>query len=108
MQLNMMDREKRLEYFGKFIRTKKIEHLQGDQQRNGPDSVHSTNSWAEGVKSSKCLTTLDLTSLGVGSCVGTGMYLVSGMVARSVAGPGVVISFIIAAIASIFSGVYYK
>ncbi|KAK0073272.1 hypothetical protein PV325_009989 [Microctonus aethiopoides] len=101
MQLNMMDREKRLEYFGKFIRTKKIEHLQGDQQRNA-------NSWAEGVKSSKCLTTLDLTSLGVGSCVGTGMYLVSGMVARSVAGPGVVISFIIAAIASIFSGVYYK
>ena len=54
----------------------------------------------------KCLTTLDLTSLGVGSCVGTGMYLVAGMVARSVAGPGVVISFIIAAIASIFSGEY--
>lgn len=40
----MMDREKRLEYFGKFIRTKKIEHLQGDQQRNGPDSVHSSDS----------------------------------------------------------------
>lgn len=52
----------------------------------------------------KCLTTLDLTSLGVGSCVGTGMYLVAGMVAKTVAGPGVVISFIIAAIASIFSG----
>lgn len=32
------------------------------------------------------------------------MYLVAGMVARSVAGPGVVVSFIIAAIASIFSG----
>lgn len=52
----------------------------------------------------KCLTTLDLTSLGVGSCVGTGMYLVAGMVARNVAGPGVVVSFIIAAVASIFSG----
>ena len=52
----------------------------------------------------KCLTTLDLTSLGVGSCVGTGMYLVAGMVAHNVAGPGVVISFIIAAVASIFSG----
>lgn len=34
------------------------------------------------------------------------MYLVAGMVARSVAGPGVVFSFIIAAIASIFSGEY--
>ncbi|KAF2881062.1 hypothetical protein ILUMI_25111 [Ignelater luminosus] len=55
----------------------------------------------------KCLTTLDLTSLGVGSCVGTGMYLVSGMVARNYAGPGVVFSFIIAAVASIFSGACY-
>lgn len=52
----------------------------------------------------KCLTTLDLTSLGVGSCCGTGMYLVAGMVARNIAGPGVVFSFIIAAVASIFSG----
>lgn len=52
----------------------------------------------------KCLTTLDLTSLGVGSCCGTGMYLVAGMVAKTIAGPGVVLSFFIAAIASIFSG----
>lgn len=36
--------------------------------------------------------------------MGTGMYLVAGMVAKNVAGPGVVISFIIAAVASIFSG----
>lgn len=52
----------------------------------------------------KCLTTLDLTSLGVGSCCGTGMYLVAGMVAKTIAGPGVVLSFFIAAVASIFSG----
>ncbi|XP_026497032.1 cationic amino acid transporter 3 [Vanessa tameamea] len=56
---------------------------------------------------SRCLTTLDLTSLGVGSCVGTGMYLVAGMVARKFAGPGVALSFIIAALASIFSGSCY-
>lgn len=55
----------------------------------------------------KCLTTLDLTSLGVGSCCGTGMYLVAGMVARNVAGPGVILSFMIAALASIFSGACY-
>jgi solute carrier family 7 (cationic amino acid transporter), member 14 len=54
--------------------------------------------------SQKCLTTLDLTSLGVGSCCGTGMYLVAGMVARNIAGPGVILSFVIAAVASIFSG----
>ncbi|XP_076328719.1 putative cationic amino acid transporter [Tachypleus tridentatus] len=60
-----------------------------------------------GNKLKKCLTTFDLISLGVGSCVGTGMYLVSGMVARNVAGPGVVLSFLIAAVASLFSGVCY-
>jgi len=32
------------------------------------------------------------------------MYLVAGMVAKNIAGPGVIISFIIAAVASIFSG----
>jgi cationic amino acid transporter 14 len=36
------------------------------------------------------------------------MYLVAGMVARNYAGPGVVFSFIIAAVASIFSGKYEK
>lgn len=53
------------------------------------------------------MTTLDLTSLGVGSCCGTGMYLVAGMVARNIAGPGVVLSFVIAAVASIFSGIFF-
>ncbi|CAK9818017.1 Probable cationic amino acid transporter [Anthophora quadrimaculata] len=104
MKLELMDREKGLELFGKFIRTKNPESLHGEQGKTGPEPLHPTDSKQ---KLQKCLTTLDLTSLGVGSCVGTGMYLVAGMVARSVAGPGVVISFIIAAIASIFSGACY-
>lgn len=52
----------------------------------------------------KCLNTIDLTSLGVGSCLGTGMYVVTGLVARRFAGPAVILSFIIAAVASLFSG----
>lgn len=52
----------------------------------------------------KVLSTFDLISLGVGSCVGTGMYVVAGLVAKNVAGPAVILSFIIAAVASILSG----
>ncbi|XP_021252501.1 probable cationic amino acid transporter [Numida meleagris] len=61
----------------------------------------------QGARLAKVLTTLDLISLGVGSCVGTGMYVVSGLVAKEMAGPGVIVSFIIAAVASILSGVCY-
>ncbi|KAH8421481.1 hypothetical protein KR009_008767, partial [Drosophila setifemur] len=79
----------------KLIRTKDVKQLQdGNAQPQKP-------------KLTKCLNTLDLTSLGIGSCCGTGMYLVAGMVAQKIAGPGVIISFIIAAIASIFSGACY-
>ncbi|XP_044752454.1 probable cationic amino acid transporter isoform X1 [Coccinella septempunctata] len=85
--------------FSKLIRTKNVENLQEQTK------IHVQDSKAQ--KLTKCLTTLDLTSLGVGSCVGTGMYLVAGMVAKNVAGPGVVFSFIIAAVASIFSGACY-
>lgn len=85
-----------LTIFGKLIRTKNVEQLQGEVGLHEPDDKKR--------KLQKCLTTLDLTSLGVGSCVGTGMYLVAGMVAKNYAGPGVIFSFIIAAVASIFSG----
>ncbi|XP_018409272.1 PREDICTED: probable cationic amino acid transporter [Nanorana parkeri] len=62
---------------------------------------------SHGTKLARVLTTVDLVSLGVGSCVGTGMYVVSGLVAKEMAGPGVIVSFIIAAVASILSGVCY-
>ncbi len=63
-----------------------------------------TGGETQGRELKKVLTTLDLVSLGVGSCCGTGMYVVAGLVARDVAGPGVILSFVVAAIASILSG----
>ncbi|XP_069690650.1 solute carrier family 7 member 14 [Periplaneta americana] len=102
-QLNRADLKRDgLALFSKLIRTKNVEGLQGEVLHGPPQPQDPKK-----LKLKKCLTTLDLTSLGVGSCVGTGMYLVAGMVARHYAGPGVVFSFIIAAIASIFSGACY-
>ncbi|PNF43297.1 putative cationic amino acid transporter [Cryptotermes secundus] len=105
-QLNQLNRAelKRdgLALFSKLIRTKNVESMQGEVPHGTSESQDPKK-----MKLKKCLTTLDLTSLGVGSCVGTGMYLVAGMVARNYAGPGVVFSFIIAAVASIFSGACY-
>lgn len=56
---------------------------------------------------SKCLTTWDLTSLGIGATLGAGIYVVSGQVAASIAGPAVILSFALAAITSILSGLCY-
>uniref|UniRef100_W5KFW3 Solute carrier family 7 member 14a n=1 Tax=Astyanax mexicanus TaxID=7994 RepID=W5KFW3_ASTMX len=87
-------------FSSRVLRTKPVESMLDSSAGTAGTGPH-------GTKLARVLTTVDLVSLGVGSCVGTGMYVVSGLVAKEMAGPGVIVSFIIAAVASILSGVCY-
>ncbi|CAH8843656.1 unnamed protein product [Trichobilharzia szidati] len=64
----------------------------------------------EGTKKTelkRCLTAFDLAALGIGTTLGAGLYILVGDVARTVAGPGVMLSFFVAAVASVLSGLCY-
>jgi APA family basic amino acid/polyamine antiporter len=55
----------------------------------------------------KCLTAFDLALLGIGCAIGTGIFVLTGIAAATQSGPAVVISFIIAGVASGFAALAY-
>ncbi|WP_317311820.1 amino acid permease [Clostridium thermobutyricum] len=56
----------------------------------------------------RTLKTLDLTLMSIGAVIGTGVLVLPGVVAATLAGPGEILSFIIAGIASIFVVLCYS
>ncbi len=56
----------------------------------------------------RALGALNLTMLGIGAIIGTGIFVLTGTVAAQNSGPAVVLSFILAGVASIFAALCYS
>src|SRR3989441_6904093 len=56
----------------------------------------------------RALGPLNLTTLGIGAIIGTGIFVLTGRAAAANAGPAVVLAFVIAGIASAFAALCYS
>jgi basic amino acid/polyamine antiporter, APA family len=76
--------------------TKSIDKIIAEAQETGEHTLKKT------------LSSLDLTMLGIGAIIGTGIFVLTGQAAGKHAGPAVVISMILAGVASAFAALCYS
>ena len=90
----VVDHRWRLNLDSNLFKTKSIEQLVGDVE-------HGTKALK------RSLSALDLTLLGVGAIIGTGIFVLTGTAAANQAGPGIVLSYIAAGLACGFAALCY-
>lgn len=61
----------------------------------------------KGQQLAKVLGAFDLTLLGIGGVIGTGIFVLTGVAAAKYSGPGLIVSFILAGLACIFAALCY-
>jgi APA family basic amino acid/polyamine antiporter len=76
------------------LKTKSIEQLVGDAEHGG-----------KGLK--RTLSALDLTLLGIGAIIGTGIFVLTGTAAANQAGPAIVLAYVAAGLACGFAALCY-
>jgi APA family basic amino acid/polyamine antiporter len=79
----------------RLLATKSIESIMGEADETG---AHTLN---------RSLGANNLIALGIGAIIGTGIFVLTGPAAAIYAGPGVVYSFMFAAVACVFAGLCY-
>ena len=76
------------------LKTKSIEQMVGDVERGGK-ALRRT------------LTAMDLTLLGIGAIIGTGIFVLTGTAAANQAGPAIAVSYMAAGLACAFAALCY-
>src|SRR5262249_18528227 len=62
---------------------------------------------SDGVPLRRCLSALNLVTLGIGAIIGAGIFVLTGHAAAANAGPAIVLSFVLGGIACAFAGLCY-
>lgn len=69
--------------------------------------IVGTNQMLE-TQLNRCLSTFDITLLGIGHMVGSGVYVLTAPIAKKVAGPAIVVAYIISGFASLLAALCYS
>src|SRR5262245_313677 len=81
------------EYRMNLFRRKSVTHLQSEA--------------ASDQSLKRALGPMNLTTLGIGAIIGAGIFVLTGQAAAKYAGPGIVLSFVLAGMACAFAGLCY-